>query len=223
MTVRSRFDGLVTRVRGLAREQASRALPRIGRRLERLGGALQSRFDDRDDSDDPNEASARKLQVDDLSFEFEEQAAGSTVPAGDPRVSSYGALPPIEVPEAMPMGDKLMVFAESVRAATGSYAVFIADSQGLPLISRHSMDDHVAISAALDQALGPIRASLRGDPQGSASIELDADNVLQVIWVNTVAGRYALGLIVPQSLGGEVVDALRAQLAPIFLQQGNAA
>lgn len=126
------------------------------------------------------------------------------------------ALPDLEVPRDGSLAERLEVYAESVRGATGAYSAFVADAQGLPLVSRHGSDDQIAITAALDRALAPIRESLRGSPQGSVAVEIDRSNVLQVIWVNTELGRYVVGLVLPQSLGGDFVESIRSQLLPIL-------
>ena len=134
-------------------------------------------------------------------------------------------LPPLDVASGGALYERLSGFLEALRGATGSYAVFVADNQGLPLASSQATDDQVAITAALDRALQPIRATLSSTSQGSLAVEIERDNVLQVIWVNTDRGRYVLGMVLAQSLSGEFVDDIRSQLSPLFANtsQGTAA
>jgi hypothetical protein len=135
-----------------------------------------------------------------------------------------GALPDFEIQRSLPLQERLVDFAENVRGATGSYAAFVADSQGLPLVSRNTSDEYIALSAEIDRALAPIRATLHSDPHGSASLEIDDNNVLQLIWANTPQGRYGIGLILPESLAGEFLHSIRAQLNTLLADtQGTAA
>ncbi len=134
------------------------------------------------------------------------------------------SLPTFEIQTTLPLQERLVHFAENVRGATGSYAAFVADSQGLPLVSRNTSDEFIALSAEIDRALAPIRATLRSNPHGSASLEIDDSNVLQIIWANTPQGRYGIGLILPESLAGEFVHSIRHQLNALLADtQGTAA
>lgn len=186
---------------------AGRTLPAWGQRIEEISARLA------DESPSTSAASSTSAPP---------EASPPTF--GMPGAPGVGTLPDLEIPPDQALTEQLEHFVESLRGATGSYAVFVADSQGLPLVSRHGTEDQIAITAALDRALGPIRESLRGAPQGSVSVEVDRDNVLQVIWVNTEIGRYVVGMVLPQSLGGDVVESIRRQLVPLFVKtRGNAA
>ncbi len=112
--------------------------------------------------------------------------------------------------------DRLDLHVQWLIGSTGAYAGFIADHEGLALSMRNAGQDHIAITAALDGAMAPIRNSLRGDPQGSVAIEIDRDNVLQVVWANTPMGRLAVGLVLADSLGGELVRAIRKSIVELF-------
>ena len=139
-------------------------------------------------------------------------------------VADETALPKFEIQTSLPLQERLVHFAENVRGATGSYAAFVADSQGLPLVARNTSDEFIALSAEIDRALAPIRATLRSNPHGSASLEIDESNVLQIIWANTPQGRYGIGLILPESLAGEFVHSIRHQLNALLADaQGTAA
>ena len=187
---------------------AGRVLPEWGRRLDELSATLVG-----------DHASASEAhEVGDVELGDIELGEPELVPEAMPASAYRGmdALPELEIPGEGSLAERLEIFAESVRGATGAYAAFVADAQGLPLVSRHGSDDQIAITAALDRALAPIRESLRGSPQGSVAVEIDRSNVLQVIWVNTEIGRYVVGLVLPQSLGGELVESIRARLLPLL-------
>lgn len=213
-------DGLEDRGRRVARRAgrwAGRALPEWGRRLEALGASLGADPGTEPAAPQPVVVSEGEavldleglMELEDLDFEVDD---GSV-----PRMhTGTDVLPDLEIPTEGSLDERLEVFAESVRGATGAYAAFVADAQGLPLVSRHGSDDQIAITAALDRALAPIRESLQGSPQGSVAVEIDRSNVLQVIWLNTESGRYVVGLVLPQSLGGDLIESIRARLLPLF-------
>lgn len=125
-------------------------------------------------------------------------------------------LPPPPALEGGTLEDRLATHIQWLIGSTGAYAGFIADHDGLPLSMHNAGEDHIAITSALDAAMAPIRSSLRGDPQGSVAIEIDRENVLQVVWANTPTGRLAVGLILPESLGGELVRAIRQSILDLF-------
>ncbi len=203
-----------------AGQWAGRTLPALGQRIERWTASVGQ----------PPEAATPPEPEPELRFDLVEDLdtePASEVAAHQPLQHApgpVGVLPDLEVPRQLALSDRLTHFIESVRGATGAYAAFVADSQGLPLVSSHGTDDQIAITAALDRALGPIRTSLRGNPQGSVALEIDRHNVLQIIWVNAGEGRYVVGLVLAQSLGGDFVEAIRNQLVPLFGEsKGNAA
>jgi hypothetical protein len=125
-------------------------------------------------------------------------------------------MPPLPLDPDAPLSERLETFLAWVVGSTGGFAAFVADADGLPLANKHGTEDHIAITSTLDKALRPIRASVSGDPQGSVAIELDTRNVLQVLWGATPAGRVAVGLVLPESLAGEVIRSVRASLRSVF-------
>jgi len=201
---------------------AGRTLPRWGAQLDSLSAQVVG-----DEPVPPSAPAAAPRAVEfevDLELDFDLPVdEEDEVSSPEPQLSHSGALPDLEVPSDLPLSKQLEVFAEAVRGATGSYAAFVADAQGLPLASRNGTEDQIAITAALDRALQPIRESLRGTPQGSVAVEIDRNNVLQVIWVNTESGRYVVGLVLPQSLGGDFIESIRAQIAPLFVESRESA
>ena len=64
---------------------------------------------------------------------------------------------------------------------TGSRAAFLADQDGLALAARDCSDDEVAISAAITEALRPVRVLLEDGQDRSLVLELDAE-YLHLVW-----------------------------------------
>ncbi|MBL8942845.1 MAG: hypothetical protein JNK45_06855 [Myxococcales bacterium] len=212
MTIGGRLRGRVDRV--------VLALVDLTERAHRAALELQARLVS---ADDPPPPPATDDEFD-LSF-ADLTAADASSEEGGPQAeppAAPGVLPPFEIPRTASLEQQMQRFADSVMGATGSYAAFIADMQGLPIVSRNGSEDQIALTAAIDRAMVPIRESLRADAQGSIALEIDRHNVLQAIWVNTPMGRFAIGLVLPQSLGGEFVESIRAQFIPLLTERQGA-
>ncbi|MBI4952411.1 MAG: hypothetical protein HY908_10290 [Myxococcales bacterium] len=121
-------------------------------------------------------------------------------------------LAPAAVDGSAPLFERLETFVDWLLAATGASAAFVADEDGLPLVSRHVAEEHVAVSAALDGAMFPVRRLLAGEPQLAVVIELDGASLLEVLWVSTPSGRLALGVVMTESLARSAAATIRATL-----------
>ena len=136
-------------------------------------------------------------------------------PAGSPDTVS-GPLPALIVPREGPLDARLEVFLHVLQAATGAYAAFVADDQGLPLATTAASDDSIAVTAAIDRALSPVRTTLRSNPLGSVALEIEGDNVLQAIWFRAGEERLVLGLVLPEPVGRDVVLQIRTSLSTLI-------
>lgn len=105
--------------------------------------------------------------------------------------------------------EKLEVFLHWLMGSTGAYAAFVADGDGLEVANRHATEDLLAVTALIDRLLTDARRSLCSDCEGSVSIDLDETNVLHVVWVNTGDLRFAVGLVLTDSLEGALVRTIR--------------
>ena len=137
-------------------------------------------------------------------------------PEPEPATGATGPLPALVVPTEGPLDARVDAFLHVLRGATGAFVAFVADDQGLPIGATSSSEDSIAVTAAIDRALAPVRSTLRGDPLGSLALEVERDNVLQAVWFRAGGERYVLGLVLPEALGGDVVEQIRTAITELF-------
>jgi hypothetical protein len=100
-------------------------------------------------------------------------------------------------------------FLQWLMGGTGAFAAFVADAEGLPLVNRNAPDSYVAAIGPLDRAQAAIHAFVPSPEAGSATFELEHENVLQVVWADTSAGRLAVGLVLAGPLERVMVTRIR--------------
>lgn len=105
--------------------------------------------------------------------------------------------------------EKLEIFTHWLMGSTGAYAAFVADGDGLEVANRHATEDLLAVTALIDRQMAEARRLLQMDCEGSVSVCLDEENVLHVVWVDTERSRFAVGLVLADSLSGSLVHAIR--------------
>jgi hypothetical protein len=113
---------------------------------------------------------------------------------------------------ATPLAERLSQFVDWLGASTGALAAFVADSDGLLLANRHAPEHHVIATVPLAFAEQTVRKYVPSPSEGSTTIELDDTNVLQVIRVETTAGRLVVGLVLSGALSRATCATVRRML-----------
>lgn len=113
---------------------------------------------------------------------------------------------------------RLSSFLRWLMGGTGAFAAFVADEEGLPLANHNAPEGYVAAVGALGRAQHDISRYVPSPGAGSSTIELDQQNLLQVVWSDTSAGRLAVGLVLAGALDRVMVHRIRrlTQLAIVF-------
>ena len=174
-----------------------------------------------------------ELNVDTLNLEAalaaeqaKEPGLTPVIPAVAPRVPSAQVKAPSVVPlsqQAPPVPEVAAATVGTIEAslreflgqlvdATGAAAAFVADADGLEMANHLATPELLAVSALMGAHVDVLRSVLHADTEGSLAFELDADNVLQVLWAETELGRLAVGLVVGTPLAAEVTRDVRAKL-----------
>ena len=107
---------------------------------------------------------------------------------------------------------QLAGFLEAAVSTTGAAAAFVADADGLEMANHLATSELLAVSALMGRHVVEMRELLKAESEGALAFELDADNLLQVAWVDTELGRLALGLVVHQVPAATALSALRERL-----------
>ncbi len=110
---------------------------------------------------------------------------------------------------ATPLDQRLARVLEWLLGSTGAFAAFVADSEGLTVANRHAPESYVAATGPLGRVQQSISAFVPSPTEGSTTLELDDQNVLQVIWAETNEGRMAVGLILSAPLDRSIVSRIR--------------
>ncbi len=110
---------------------------------------------------------------------------------------------------AMPTEERLGAFVQWLMGGTGAFAAFVADTDGLPLTNRNAPESYLAAIGPLGRAQETIARFVPSPHAGSSTVELDHQNVLQVIWSDTAAGRLAVGLVLSGALDAAMVRRIR--------------
>ncbi len=130
-----------------------------------------------------------------------------------------GSLPVApDVPADGPLTDALTSLLDWVEACTGVRNVFVADDEGLPLLSRDVADDLIAFSAAL---LRTVR--LASSAGSSATLDLGPRGRLHVLWWNAPPGPVAVGAVSDDAIQPAVIDAMRRTLDALSVAEGASA
>jgi hypothetical protein len=102
--------------------------------------------------------------------------------------------------------NRLLEYASRTLQAS---AAFIADPDGLTVASLRSNDALAAVTAPLGGVQEKISAFVPAPKDGSAVVELEEQGVLQLVWAGTVAGRLAMGMVLPAPLDRASTGKLR--------------
>lgn len=130
-----------------------------------------------------------------------------------------GALPAApDVPADGPLSAALGALLDWVEACTGVRNVFVADDEGLALLSRDVADDLIAFSAALRRTV-----RLAASSGASAVLDLGPRGRLHVLWWNAPPGPVAVGAVSDDAIQPAVIDAMRRTLDAISAHAGASA
>lgn len=122
---------------------------------------------------------------------------------------------------ARPVEGRLEILVSWLMGATGAFAVFVADAEGLPLVNRHAPEDYVVATAALARAQEGLGAFFPGMEEPSMIVDLGDGNVLETISAATSAGRLVLGMVVASRLDVKLVREARRALTLAVRVQGT--
>ena len=111
--------------------------------------------------------------------------------------------------DTLNMEARLAAFVDWLMGGTGAYAAFVTDTDGLPLTNRNAPESYLAAVGPLGRAQETIARFVPSPVAGSSTVELDHQNVLQVIWSDTSAGRLAVGLVLGGALNRDMVHRIR--------------
>lgn len=117
--------------------------------------------------------------------------------------------------------ERLDAFLLWLTSSTGAFASFIADQEGLALANRHAPDSYMVATAALGLAERSITQYVPRPADASTTFDLDGDNVLQILWVSTAAGKLAVGLVLGAPLPRALADKARRTLQISVERKGN--
>ena len=112
-------------------------------------------------------------------------------------------------PTSLPIELRLESVLQWLIGNTGAFAAYVADTDGLPLVNRHAPETYVAATASLAQAQEQVSHFVETPVDGTTSIDIHDQNVLEVIWAPTSVGRLALGLVLAAPLERSLAAAAR--------------
>ena len=112
-----------------------------------------------------------------------------------------------------PVEGRLEILVSWLMGATGAFAVFVADAEGLPLVNRHAPEDYVVATAALARAQEGLRAFFPNMEEPRMVVDLGDGNVLETISAATSAGHLVLGMVMASRLDPALVREARRALA----------
>ncbi len=189
---------------GVRSSKAARAPPTATDRISFAGEAVapsvpaaKPASSDFSDVLSRGEADAVQLELEDLPTLAEMSEA-------DLRRSVFGGRG-----ESMPIEERLTAFVQWLMGGTGAFAAFVADTDGLPLTNHNAPESYLAAVGPLGRAQETIARFVPSPEAGSSTVELDHQNVLQVIWSETTAGRLAVGLVLSGALNQDMVRRIR--------------
>jgi hypothetical protein len=119
------------------------------------------------------------------------------------------------------MEERLDAFLLWLTSSTGAFASFIADQEGLALANRHAPDSYMVATAALGLAERSITQYVPRPADASTTFDLDGNNVLQILWVSTSAGKLAVGLVLGAPLPRALAEKARRMLQISVERKGN--
>lgn len=108
------------------------------------------------------------------------------------------------------LAQRLATFVAWLRPIPSLEACFVADEQGLPLIT-DGVFDYSPLSSVLQNALGQVRAAVGTSTSGEISLSLGEGKLLQLLECRQVLGSFSLGLVTTERVGHEQL--LQLQLA----------
>ncbi|GEM_PF-5322673 len=93
---------------------------------------------------------------------------------------------------------------------SGAHSAFIADSQGLPMVSQGEVEAEAAASSLLYATLDRLWDA--DSECRRISIDLDSERCLVMQWVGTQTESFVLGIATPQPIHPDILDHLARQL-----------
>ncbi len=139
-------------------------------------------------------------------------------PPAEARSPAPSAAPTPLLPFEAPPGEmeeRLQAFFEWLIRAVPCTSAFIADENGLPVVHRGAVPEHVAFSSSVLSLL----ASLEGVPRRWMSIGISPREVLHLAEVGTLWGRFAVGVVATESLRRDVLALVQQGLERAFEEQ----
>ena len=106
---------------------------------------------------------------------------------------------------------RLGTFIAWMRPLPSLEACFVADEQGLPLITAGAFD-YSPLSSVLQNALGQVRSAVGASTTGEISLSLGEGKLLQLLECRQVLGSFSLGLVTTQRVGQDQMEQLQLAL-----------
>ncbi len=104
--------------------------------------------------------------------------------------------------------------------STGAFGAFVADAEGLPLVSRNVPETYVAALGPLSRANETIARFMPSPSAGSITVEVDAQHVLEIVWAQVPTGVLGVGLVLAAPLDSGTVRRVR-RVTELTFQQGG--
>ncbi len=93
---------------------------------------------------------------------------------------------------------------------------YIADPEGLAIFATKGVEELVVSGVALERAIRSLRGITGAPNVGAATLELDADRLLDTIWCDTPVGRVAVGVVGATKLSKAQIATIRGYIARVF-------
>jgi hypothetical protein len=151
--------------------------------------------------------------------------AGPRPPVVEPKVFEpeieVSPLPPVEPPEPGPPGRgpllvRLARFRDALIRHTGARGVFILDREGKPVMEDPAYARMHFLARSLAQAYRPVAGQA-----GNVHVKIGANEVLEVVPVETPFGWLVLGAVVPRPLTAAAVAEIAAALKLAATPEGS--
>lgn len=152
---------------------------------------------------------------------FERVEPAVALPSEPQRASADVSLPPMADSDEMlsaevfgktapaDLSGRLDQFLAWMVGSTGAYGAFVADAEGLPLVTRNVPETYVAALGPLSRASETIARFMPNPSAGSITVEVDAQHVLEIIWAQAPTGVLGVGLVLAGALDGRTVRRVR--------------
>ncbi|HAA58621.1 MAG TPA: hypothetical protein DCE42_27915 [Myxococcales bacterium] len=117
---------------------------------------------------------------------------------------------------------RLHIFLEWLLPCSGGYMAFLVDEEGNPMAELSADELFMSVTGMLPaHVLVPLRTYLFEEAVRRLAVqqivlEVDAEYVFQVIWIETPLGRLALGLVLPLAIGGHQLQLYQRLLLSIL-------